>query len=147
MIETIKAPTSLDMFTHWGQSNLGEAEFSSGLDNDSCTVRVVGGGSWMKADADRYFDEQRKIIDNARSRFGALKVFFDVRDWVADSPHSPLQFQAMNAEIYLPTDRLVAVVRASVDKQHPRTALSMGNLEVFISTHAAELWLQAYSTR
>lgn len=136
---------SLDMLVQWEPSKAGEAAFYSGLDNFSGTLRIMGAGSWNAADADRYFDVQRKLIATARARFGSLKAFFDVRDWVVDSPMAALQFQAINAELHHPDDRIVAVVRASVEKQHPRTALSVGNREVFLSVNAAETWLQAYS--
>ncbi|MDO6414881.1 hypothetical protein Q4F19_10860 [Sphingomonas sp. BIUV-7] len=146
MSVSFKPPKTLDLLVQWDVSHLRKASFQCGLDNACATVRVVGGGVWREADAQLYFTQQRRIIDEARRRFGALRVLFDVRDWVVENPQSVLQFQAMNAEIYKPEDRLAAVVRSSVDKQHPRAALAVGTREVFISANAAETWLQAYAT-
>lgn len=139
-------PIDLDMLVRWDQSRPTQAGFHSGIDIASRTVRVVGSGIWREDDAQRYFDQQRKVIEEARLRFGFIKVFFDVRDWIVESPQSALQFQDMNAELYKEEDRLAAVVRSSLAKQHPRTALGSGSREAFISMRAAETWLQAYSS-
>jgi hypothetical protein len=139
-----RPPSGLDLLVRWEASPLRPASFFCGIDNASQTVRVMGGGIWRDADAQRYFDQQRKIVDEARRRFGALRISFDVREWVVESPRSVLQFQDMNREIYRDEDRLVALVKSSVDKQHPRAALAVGTREAFVSTRAAELWLQAY---
>ena len=136
-------PKPLDLLVQWPAS-LSSASFVSGLDNETRTVRVTGGGIWRRADADRYFEQQRYIVDEARRRFGALRVSFDVRGWIVENPDSALQFQGMNAEIYRPEDRLVALVSCSALKPHPRTALGPGS-QVFISDHAAETWLQAFA--
>jgi hypothetical protein len=139
-----QAPIELDLHVCWSPKP-GDAVFSSGIDNDTGTVRVVGGGIWRVPDAERYFTQQRRIVDEARRRFGALKVFFDVRGWIVESPQSALQFQEVNARLYRPEDRLASLVNSSLFKQHPRTALGVGNRESFMSAHAAETWLQAYS--
>lgn len=146
MCSIILPPDMLDLAVKWDAALSTQATFHTGLDNASCTVRVAGGGIWSGDDAQRYFDSQRRIIDVARRRFGPLKVFYDVREWVVEHPDSALQFQRMNREIYRPEDRLVAVVKSSIDKVHPRTALAVGTRESFISVHAAETWLQAYSS-
>jgi hypothetical protein len=138
-------PDSLEMLAVWEPSATSQAAFYSGLDMASGTVRVMGAGIWREADADRYFLHQRAIVTEARRRFGALKVFFDVRHWVVEGPHSATQFQDANSQIYRPDDRLVSVVASSLDKKHPRTALSVGAPESFLSLSAAETWLQAYS--
>lgn len=135
----------LDMLTRWAPVSPGRSAFHTGIDNATGTLRCVGSGIWHPQDADRYFSAQRKIIDEARRRFGAVKLFCDIRQWVVENPDSALQFQAMNAEMYRPEDRLVTVVNSCVDKQHPRAAFVVGNLEVFLSMNAAETWLQAYS--
>ncbi len=142
----IGSPSTLDMLVRWEPAGLNKAGFYAGLDDDSRTVRVMGGGIWREADAELYFVQQRRIIEEARRRFGPLKVFFDVRNWMVENPQSALQFQQMNSEIYREDDRLVAVVTSSLSKQHPRTALGVGIREAFVSMHAAETWLQAYST-
>jgi hypothetical protein len=138
-------PAGLDLFVQWEPSSTSVAAFHSGLDLETRTVRVMGAGVWHEDDAALYFDQQRRIIDEARRRFGPLRVFFDVRSWIVENEQSALQFQHMNAEIYRPEDRLVAVVNASVDKKHPRVALGVGTREAFVSMNAAETWLQAYS--
>lgn len=143
--DPIFPPDDLEMLAAWEPSVLTQATFISGLDMTTGTVRVMGAGIWREADAERYFLHQRRIVDAARKRFGALKVFFDVRDWVVEGPHSAEQFQSANAQIYLPEDRLVSVVASSLHKRHPRTALSVGAPESFLSMNAAETWLQAYS--
>jgi hypothetical protein len=137
----------LDLFVEWQPSHLRKATFRCGIDNESQTVRVKGGGTWREADAQLYFDHQARIIREARIRFGDLKVLYDVRDWVVECPESVAQFQAINREIYRPGDRLAAIVKSSVDKQNPREALAVGTREAFISSSAAETWLQAYSVR
>jgi hypothetical protein len=136
---------ALDLFVQWGPSAPGMSAFSSGIDVCTNTVRVMGAGIWREADADAYFEKQRRIIEEARRRFGPLRAFYDVRDWVVESPDSAMMFQTMNGEIFKPEDRIVAVVKSSVDKEPPRVALSAGHREVFISMTAAETWLQAYS--
>lgn len=146
LVAQLIPPIDLDLLVTWDQSRPTQAGFYSGLDEDTRTVRVMGAGIWHESDAQRYFDQQRAIVDEARRRFGSLKVFFDVRDWIVENPQSALQFQDMNSEIYRPEDRLVAVVNSSLGKRHPRTALGVGNREAFISMSAAETWLQAYST-
>lgn len=138
-------PADLHLLAAWEQAHPRQAGFLAGLDERTRTVRVMGAGVWHEEDALRYFDQQIRIVAEARRRFGTLKVFFDVRDWIVEGPHSALQFQDMNNEIYTPDDRLVAVVRSSSGKQHPRTALGAGNRGAFISISAAETWLQAYS--
>jgi hypothetical protein len=142
---SIAPPLALDMLVRWEPQGASRAAFYSGLDMACGTVRVMGAGIWREADADLYFTQQRRIIEEARTRFGAVKVFFDVRDWVVENPQSAIQFQDMNSEIYHADDRLAAVVTSSVSKQHPRTALTVGQREVFVSMNAAETWLQAYS--
>ena len=134
---------ALDMLTRWEPSRADAAGFYSGLDNAAHTVRVMGSGVWLGRHADRYFEQQRRIVDQARRRFGPLKAFFDVRNWVVENPQSALQFQDMNSELYRPEDRLVAIVRSSADREHPRTALRGKNTEVFTSPGAGESWLQA----
>jgi hypothetical protein len=146
MAALIRQSDALDMFVQWTKSSRSQAAFHSGIEDANGTVRVMGAGVWREADADLYFEQQRRIVDEARRRFGPLKVFFDVREWIVENPQSAIQFQQMNAEIYKPEDRLVAVVTSSVDKEPPRVALSVGTREVFISMKAAETWLQAYST-
>lgn len=136
---------ALEMLARWEPSSPGQAAFHSGIEIETGTVRVMGAGVWRKADADLYFDQQRRIIETARRRFGPLKVFFDVREWVVENEQSALQFQHMNNEIYKPEDRLVALVKSSLNKEHPRIALGIGNREAFMSMTAAETWLQAYS--
>ncbi|PZU07520.1 hypothetical protein [Sphingomonas sp.] len=138
-------PPKLDMMVQWRPSHLRTATFVCGLDNATGTVRCTGGGIWREADAQLYFDQQTKIVAEARRRFGALRVFIDVRDWVVENEQSVLQFCAMNAQIYSAADRLAAIVKSSADKQHPRTALAVGIRESFVSPNAAEMWLQAYS--
>lgn len=145
-MDTLLLPsTDLDMLVTWNDARLLRAGFYSGLDVATRTVRVMGSGIWHEDEAQRYFDQQRRIVDEARRRFGPLKVFFDVREWVVENPQSALQFQDMNNELYRAEDRLVAVVKSSAGKRHPRTALGSGNREAFISMAAAETWLQAFS--
>jgi hypothetical protein len=147
MSSLITPSDGLDLLIQWQPSYLRQAAFSCGIDNESRTVRVMGGGIWREADAQLYYDHQMRIVREARSRFGKLKVLFDVRDWVVECPQSVVQFQDMNREIYRAEDRLAAIVKSSVDKQSPREALAVGTREAFISSSAAETWLQAYSTR
>jgi hypothetical protein len=147
MSSLITPASKLDLWVQWQRSHLRQAAFTCGIDNESQTVRVMGGGIWREADAQLYFDHQTRIIKEARIRFGDLKVLFDVRDWVVECPQSVVQFQKMNREIYRPGDRLAAIVKSSVDKQNPREALAVGTREAFISSSAAETWLQAYSVR
>jgi len=135
----------LEMLARWTPSVQTKAGFSAGLEEATRTVRVMGSGIWHQQDADLYFEQQRRVVEEARRRYGPLKVFFDVRRWVVENPQSALQFQDMNAELYGPGDRLVAVVNTFAAKQYPRTALSVGNREVFVSLAAAESWLQARS--
>lgn len=132
----------LDMLTRWEPSHFYEAGFYSGLDNPSHTIRVMGSGIWREQHAALYFEQQKKIVDRARHRFGPLKILFDVRNWVVENPQSALQFQNVNQELYHPDDRLVAVVKSVSDKEHPRTALRGKNTEVFTSLTDAETWLQ-----
>lgn len=143
--DLLSPPSSLEMLVVWEPSAKSRAAFYSGLDMISGTVRVMGAGIWSEADAERYFLHQRAIVAAARRQFGPLKVFYDVRHWVVEGPHSAIQFQAANSQIYQPDDRLVSVVASSLQKKHPRTALNVGMLETFLSTNAAETWLQAYS--
>jgi hypothetical protein len=140
-----RPPNKLDLLVQWQPSHIRQAAFHSGIDNASQTVRVMGGGIWRHADAQLYYDHQMRIVREARLRFGTLKVLFDVRDWVVECPQSVEQFQKMNREIYRAEDRLAAIVKSSVDKQNPREALAVGTREAFISSNAAETWLQAYS--
>ncbi len=135
--------SALDMLTRWEPSRSDEAGFHSGLDNAARTVRVMGSGIWRDHHAELYFDQQKRIVDQARRRFGPLKIMFDVRNWVVENPQSALQFQNVNEELYHPDDRLVAIVRSASDKPHPKTALRGENTEVFTSRNAAELWLHA----
>ena len=134
---------TLEMLSHWEPSARSQAAFSSGLDATTRSVRVMGAGVWHSDDVQKYFDDQRRIVEEARRRFGPLRIFFDVRNWVVENPQSAIQFQPMNAEIYQPGDRIVALVHSFASKQHARTALSVGNREVFVSVKAAETWLQA----
>jgi hypothetical protein len=133
------------MFVKWEPMVSGLASFLSGIDNDTGTIRMVGGGVWRPADALRYFDQHQKVIDQARRRFGKLKIFMDIREWVVENPASVSQVQSFNCELFQPEDRLAAVVRSSVDKQHSRDAIAVGTREAFVSFNAAETWLQAYS--
>jgi hypothetical protein len=135
--------SALDMLARWVPSRMNDAGFHSGLDNPSHTVRVMGCGIWRENHAELYFDQQKRIVDEARRRFGTLSVLFDVRNWVVENAQSALQFQAVNAELYHPDDRLAAVVRSATDKEHPRIALRGDNTEVFTSRRAAETWLHA----
>jgi hypothetical protein len=143
----IRIPSpSLDLLVQWEPSQRSQAGFHTGLDNVTGTVRVMGSGIWSAPDAELYYIQQRRIVDEARRRFGNVKAFYDVRGWVVESPESVEQFIAMNKEIYRPEDRLVAVVDSSVAKPHPRAALAVGQRESFLSMSAAETWLQAYTT-
>ncbi|MDO7844430.1 hypothetical protein [Sphingomonas immobilis] len=145
-MSAIQMPTiALDHFVQWEPSHRSQAAFSAGLDDATQTVRVRGGGIWYGPDAELYFIQQRRIVEEARRRYGVLKAFYDVRCWVVENPDSVLQFTAMNSEIYRPEDRLVAVVESSVAKPHPRAALAVGQRESFLSLSAAETWLQAYA--
>lgn len=134
-----------ELMVQWRASEGGGAHFAAGLDNRCGTVRVVGGGRWGPQDVERYLADQRRVIAEARARFGPLKVFFDVREWVVENEASATQFQDANRQIYQPGDRLAAMVSSSLYKPYPRTALSVGNPESFVSRNAAETWLQAYS--
>jgi hypothetical protein len=136
----------LDMLTHWRPLRPHDAGFHSGLDNVAHTIRVMGSGIWREQHAARYFDQQKRIVDQARRQFGSLKVLFDVRNWVVENPESSIQFQNVNRELYHPDDRLAAVVRCENDKSHPRTALQGKNTEVFTSLSDAEAWLQCTAT-
>jgi len=147
MSEMQLSPSSLDMLSQWEPSERTGTTFFSGLENRSHTVRIMGGGAWLESDAHMYFQHQRKILDEARRRFGPLKIFVDIRDWVVSGPDSATVFQAMNSELYRPDDRLVALVKSFSYKQHARTALCAGKLEVFVSAGAAEAWLHACSTK
>jgi hypothetical protein len=138
-------PGALEMRIQWKPTATRRATFASGLDLLSRTVRMQGGGVWKEDDAARYFDEQKHVLDEARKRFGPLKVFVDLRDWIVESPDSAFQFQEGNRRIFTAGDRIVAVVKSSILKPHPRAALSVGSPEVFVSMEAAETWLQAYS--
>lgn len=135
----------LDLYVAWRDVADSTAAFSSGIDAAAQTIRVVGSGCWTADDAARYFADQQPIVEAARSRYQCVKVFFDVREWVVESPQSAIQFQDFNRKLYRPEDRLVAVVASSMAKQHSRTALCVGSPECFVSMSAAETWLQAYS--
>jgi hypothetical protein len=142
------APTpvdKLDMLVRWAVADPLQARFWSGIDTATRTIRVMGGGVWHAADADRYFEQQAPIVAEARRRYGAVRAFYDVREWVVQRPQCALQFQERNAALYRPEDRIAALVGSSLCKQHPRTALGTENREVFISPTAAERWLQAYA--
>lgn len=145
MTRIISQATLLDMVVKWEPMRSGQATFFSGIDNDTGTIRMVGQGIWRPADAQRYFDQQRWILEQARRRFGALKVFMDLRGWVVEDSSSVLQFDGINRELFRPEDRLAAIVGSSVDKKHSRDALAVGTREAFVSPNAAEIWLQAYS--
>jgi hypothetical protein len=145
MSKLISPTTALDQFVKWEPLCSGRASFFSGVDNDTGTIRMAGGGIWCPEDARRYFEHQRPIIEMARRRFGTLKVFMDIRDWVVENAESVLQFQDFNAELFRPDDRLAAVVRSSIDKQNSRDAIAIGDREAFVSPNAAETWLHAYS--
>lgn len=144
MAQTISLPP-LDMLVRWEPSSKSRAAFSSGVDNSSGTIRMTGSGIWRPADARRYFDQQRHIIEQARRRFGPLKILMDLRGWIVEDPASVLQFEGINSELFRPDDRLAAVVGTSVDKKHSREALAVGIREAFISPGAAETWLQAFA--
>lgn len=146
MSEMQLSPSSLDMLSQWEPSDRTGTSFFSGLENKMHTVRLMGGGHWLESDAHMYFEHQRKILDEARRRFGPLKIFVDVRDWVVEGPDSATVFQDMNRELYKADDRLVAVVKSFSYKRHARTALCAGKLEVFVSINAAEAWLHACSS-
>lgn len=146
MTGMILPTASLDMFVRWEPLLGNRASFLSGLDNDTGTIRMVGGGVWRPADAHRYFDHQRPIIEQARRRFGPLKILMDVRGWVVENPDSVSQFQDINTELFDPEDRLAAVVQTSANKQHSRDAIAVGIREAFVSPSAAETWLHAYSS-
>jgi hypothetical protein len=145
MLATDISISRLDMLVQWERSNRDQAGFYSGIDLAARTVRVMGSGIWRQSDADRYFDHQQRMIDEARRRYGPLRVSFDVREWIVEDERSALQFQTMNMEIYRPEDRLVALVSSSINKEHPRVALAVGTREAFLSPKAAETWLQAYA--
>jgi hypothetical protein len=145
MLEWNRKPGDLDLLVQWQARGEGAAHFSAALDNRAGTVRVVGGGLWQRDDVERYLADQRRVVAAARARFGPLKVFFDVRDWVVENEASATQFQDANGQLYLPSDRLAAMVASSLYKPYPRTALRAGNPESFVSRNAAETWLHAYS--
>lgn len=146
MTNMIDAATPMDIFIYWEPLRAGGASFLSGIDNETGTIRMTGGGIWQPSDAQRYFDQQRRVIEQARRRFGCLKICMDVRAWVVEDSHSVEQFQNMNSELYAPHDRFAALVKSSADKQHARDAVPVGIREAFLSPGAAEVWLQAHST-
>ncbi|MGV3768433.1 MAG: hypothetical protein ACO1NM_00225 [Sphingobium phenoxybenzoativorans] len=139
------ASGSLLMHVQWTPSAIGEAEFSSGLDLDTQTVRVSSGGLWTQADAERSLVVHKRIIREARLRFGSVKAMIDLRDVIRPTLESALWFQSTNSEIYREDDRIAVVVKSSVFKIQLRRALMVGTREAFLSMDAAEMWLQAYS--
>jgi hypothetical protein len=145
MPKLISPVPTLEMFLKWEPLGPGRATFRSGIDNDTGTILMAGGGIWVPADVQRYFDRQQTIIEQARRRFGTVKVLMDIREWVVENPSSVLQFQGFNTELFRPDDRLAAVVRSSADKQNSRDAIAVGVREAFVSPNAAETWLHAYS--
>jgi hypothetical protein len=137
---------SLDLLAAaWSPSAINQSSFTSGIDITSATVRLSGAGVWTESDVDRYLKCHKPIVDEARRRFGTLKVFCDLRGWIVDRPTSATQFLPANNQIYLPNDRIVAVVSSSICKPHTRSAFSTSIPETFLSMRAAEMWLQAHS--
>lgn len=121
----------------------GAPSFKSGIDPAEGLVCISCGGFWDRDFVEKYFAAQNRINAEARRKFGALKVLFDL---TTASPQAPPVMESLrlgNMTLYAPDDRIALVNQSAIIALQLKRLFQVGKVETFRDLASGQAWLTA----
>ena len=98
-------------------------------------------GEWTRLHVERYRDQIREAVPEARRRHGALRMLVDSRKGKPVPHELVLPLQHVGDGLMEPEDRVAGLVESSMRKLELRSIVA--EWQLFLSEPAARTWLSA----